>query len=216
MRPNLEEPARWARQHALDPDGEISYPRQIAYLTLARILKAQNRPGAALTLLERLLAQFETSGQRGYALEALLLQSLILHNRGDTSRALTALTRALAMGEAESYTRVFLDEGAPMAKLLRHAGSHGIAPQYVAKLLSGFNRGSETSPDAQQPLIDPLTDRELQVLRLLAEGLSNQAIAGQLVVAVGTVKTHTAGLYRKLGVTNRTQAVARATALGLL
>jgi LuxR family maltose regulon positive regulatory protein len=112
--------------------------------------------------------------------------------------------------------RVFLDEGAPMADLLRHAGSGGIAPQYVARLLSEFDRGDAVAADSRQPLIEPLTDRERQVLRLLAQGFSNQAIAERLVIAVGTVKTHTASLYRKLGVSSRTQAVARATQLGLL
>jgi LuxR family maltose regulon positive regulatory protein len=213
---NLEAAARWARQHVLDPDDEISYPNQIAYLTLARILVAQNRLGAALALLERLLVQFETLEQMGRALELLLIQALALKAGGDKPGALAVLTRALALGEPEGYLRIFLDEGAPMAELLRHAGSRGIAPKYVAKLLSEFKGSSGAAPASQQPLIEPLTDRELQVLRLLAEGLSNRAIADRLVVALGTVKSHTASLYRKLDVTSRTQAVARATELGLL
>ena len=213
---NLEAAARWARQHALDLDDEISYPHQVAYLILARILVAQNRLDAALSLLERLLAQFETLGQMGRALELLLLRALALQAQGDKPGALAVLARALALGEPEGYLRIFLDEGAPMIELLRHAGSRGIAPKYVANLLSEFNQGAGATPASQQPLIKPLTDRELQVLRLLAEGLSNQAIADRLVVALGTVKSHTASLYRKLDVTSRTQAVARATDLGLL
>jgi LuxR family maltose regulon positive regulatory protein len=213
---NLEAAARWARQHAFDPNDDISYPHQIAYLTLARILVAQNRLGAALALLERLLVQFETLGQMGRALELLLMQALALKARGDNPGALAALTRALILGEPEGYLRIFLDEGAPMAELLRHAGSRGIAPKYVVKLLSEFKGSSGAVPASQQPLIEPLTERELQVLRLIAEGLSNRAIADRLVVALGTVKSHTASLYRKLDVTSRTQAVARATELGLL
>jgi LuxR family maltose regulon positive regulatory protein len=213
---NLESAARWARQLELDPEDEISYPRQIAYLTLARILVVQNQLEAALVLMERLLAQFEALGQIGRALELLLLKALTLEARGDTPGALAVLAKVLALGEPEGYLRAFLDESAPIIELLRHAGSRGIAPKYVAKLLSEFNQGIGPAPDLQQPLIEPLTSRELQVLRLIAEGLPNQAIADRLVVALGTVKSHTASLYRKLSVTNRTQAVARATELGLL
>jgi LuxR family maltose regulon positive regulatory protein len=213
---NLEAALGWERQHALDPKDDISYPNQIAYLTLARILVAQSRLGAALALLERLRVQFETLGQTGRALELLLLQALALKAKGDKPGALAALTRALTLGEPEGYLRIFLDEGAPMAELLRRAGSHGIASKYVVKLLSEFSQDAGAAPASQQPLIEPLTDRELQVLRLLAEGLSNRAIAERLVVALGTVKSHTASLYRKLDVTSRTQAVARATELGLL
>ena len=213
---NLDAAVRWVHQHALDPAGELSYQYQIAYLTLARIMLAQNRLDTALSLLERLLARFETLGQMGRTLKLLLLQALTLQAKGDIQSALASLARALSLGEPQGCLRVFLDEGAPIAELLRHAGSRGIAPKYVARLLSEFNRESAAAPASQQPLIQPLTGRELEVLRLLAEGLSNQEIANRLVVAVGTVKTHTASLYRKLDVTNRTQAVARATELGLL
>ena len=213
---NLEAAVRWVGQQALDPGDAFSYQQQIAYLTLARILIAQNRLEVASSLLERILAQFESLGQMGRVLELLLLQALTMNAKGDVTGALAALARALALGEPEGCLRVFLDEGAPMAELLRHAGSRGIAPPYVARLLSEFNRSKAVTADSQQPLIEPLTDRERQVLRLLAEGFSNQAIAERLVIAVGTVKTHTASLYRKLGVSSRTQAVARATQLGLL
>jgi LuxR family transcriptional regulator, maltose regulon positive regulatory protein len=213
---NLEAVTRWAREQPFGPQDELSYPYQVAYLTLARILIAQNRTEAALALLERLLVQVETLGQMGRALEVLILQSLALADLGDMPGALTVLAKALKLGEPEGYVRIFLDEGAAMAKLLRYAGSHGVSPKYAAKLLSQFDSETGTTPNAQQPLIEPLSERELEVLRLLAEGLSNQEIAGQLVVAVGTIKAHTASLYRKLDVTSRTQAVKRARDLGLL
>jgi len=213
---NLEAMAGWAREQALDPHDEIAYPRQIAYLTLARILIAENRTETALSMLERLMVQVEALGQMGRALEVLILQSLAFDQQGDTLRALAVLARALTIRQSEGYVCVFLDEGAPMSRLLRQAGSHGVAPKVVAGLLSQFDKEIGISPARQQPLIEPLTDRELQVLRLLADGLSNQAIANRLIVAVGTVKTHTASLYRKLDVTSRTQAVARATELRLL
>ena len=213
---NLEAARRWSREKALNLDDEISYSQQIAYMTLARILVFENRAETALILLERILVQVEAIGQMGRALEVLILQSLALADLGDTPRALSVLGRALTLGQPEGYVRVFLDEGARMAKLLRHAGSHGVSPKYVAKLLSLFDREIGITPAMQQPLIEPLTERELDVLRLLADGLSNQAIADRLVVALGTIKAHTASLYRKLDVISRTQAVARARELGLL
>ena len=112
--------------------------------------------------------------------------------------------------------RAFLDEGTPMATLLRRAGSHGISPKYVAGLLSQFDNEIGIKPATHQPLIEPLTERELEVLRFLADGLSNQEICRRLVIAMGTAKSHTASLYRKLDVVNRSQAVARARELGLL
>ena len=136
--------------------------------------------------------------------------------KGNLSQALTVLEQALTLAQPEGYMRVFLDEGAPMAKLLRHAGSHGIAPKYVAKLLSEFEQLSGVTPTAKQPLIEPLSERELEVLQLITDGLSNYQIAEKLVVSVGTVKAHTSSIYRKLDVNSRTQATARAKALGLL
>lgn len=213
---NLEALTRWAREQPFDPLDEITYPRQLTYVTFSRILIAQNRADAALLLLERLLSQVEALGQMGRALEVLILQTIALAELGDTSRALAVLARALALAPSEGYVRAFLDEGVPMAKLLRRAGSHGVAPKYVAGLLAQFDKEIGIMPTAQQPLIEPLTERELEVLRLLADGLSNQEIARQLIVALGTAKTHTASLYRKLDVISRTQAVARARELGLL
>lgn len=213
---NHEAVTRRAREQHFDFHGVITYQNQQAYLTMARIMIAQQQPDTALNLLERLLVQVEALGQMGRVLEVLILQALALAESGDTSGALTTLTRALLLGKPEGYVRVFLDEGAPMAKLLRHAGSRGISPKYVAELLSQFDSEIGAAPAAQQPLIEPLTERELEVLRLLADGLSNQDIANKLVVALGTAKTHTASLYRKLAVTSRTQAVARARDLGLI
>jgi LuxR family maltose regulon positive regulatory protein len=213
---NHEAVARWSRQQPIDIHGEISYQNRVAYLTHARVLIAQDQADSGLSLLENLLVQAEALGLMGGALEALILKSLALADTGDMSRALTVLAKALMLGQPEGYERVFVDEGLPMEKLLRRAGSHGVSPKYVAELLSKFDREMETIPALQQPLIEPLTEREMEVLRLLADGLSNQEIARQLVVALGTAKTHTASLYRKLDVVSRTQAVARARELGLL
>jgi LuxR family maltose regulon positive regulatory protein len=213
---NHEAISRWLHEQPLDHPGASSYQNQLAYLTRARIMITQHQAENALGLLERLLAQVEALGQIGRALEVFILQSLALADLGDTSGALATLTRALMLGQPEGYMRVFLDEGIPMAKLLRYAGSRGISPKYIAELMSQFASEIGTAPVAQQPLIEPLTERELEVLHLLADGLSNQEIASKLVVALGTAKTHTASLYRKLDVVSRTQAVARARELGLI
>jgi LuxR family maltose regulon positive regulatory protein len=139
-----------------------------------------------------------------------------LHAQGDTFQALHAFERALLLAEPEHYMRLFLDEGVPVRDLLRRAGSQGITPQYVATLLAVPAGMKEQRASKQQPLIEPFSERELDVLRLIREGYSNQEIARELVIALGTVKAHTASLYRKLNVATRTQAVARATALNLL
>ena len=213
---NLIAASNWSRGQTSVPDESLAYSLQSKLLTQARILIAQGQSEPALKLLERLYAQVETSGQLGKALELLLLQARIYKDLGDIPRALALLAQALTIGQSEGYLRTFLDEGAPIMELLRLAASHSIAPKYVAGILSHFDRGAARSRRAQQPLIEPLTERELQVLQLLAEGLSNQAIAGQLIVALGTVKTHTASVYRKLDVISRSQAVARARDLGLI
>src|SRR5574340_48748 len=213
---NLDAAVRWAREHPLDTRQELSYSRQTEYVTKARVLLAQQQPEAALDLLDQLLDRFGEQGQVGRTIELLLLTALALAAAGETGSALSPLGRALAMGESENYARIFLDEGEPLMDLLRHAGSRGIAPKFAARLLAESDAGQGLTRVTRQPLIEPLTDREMEVLRLVAAGFSNQEIADRLVLALGTVKTHTASLYRKLDVSTRTQAVARATELGLL
>jgi LuxR family maltose regulon positive regulatory protein len=168
---------------------------------------------AAPTLLAQLLQAARAAGRMGSAIKILALQALAFQAQGDHGQALSALKQVLALAEPEGYMRTFVDEGPPMAKLLRHALSQGIAPSYVARLLAAF--GETTEPTAQ-PLVEPLSERELEVLRLVAAGLSNREIAQELVIAVSTVKSHTNHIYGKLGVKNRTQAAAWAKELNLL
>ena len=171
-------------------------------------------------LLERLLEDAEAKMRMRSVLEVLLLRALALQAQGDYAGAMTALGRALALAEPEGYIRLFLDEGGPMVTLLRQTYAHTRAPAYVAALLEASGElitedlyHSSSYPDL---LIDPLTTREREVLRLLDEGASNREIAEHLVLSVNTVKKHVVNLYGKLGVQSRTQAIAKARTLDLL
>jgi LuxR family maltose regulon positive regulatory protein len=152
----------------------------------------------------------------GSVIEILVLQALAFHILGDLDQALSALHRALSLAEPEGYVRTFIDEGQVMAGLLRQAMTQGIAPGYVGKLLAASGDSPLPPAPAAQPLAEPLSDRELEVLRLVAAGLSNREIAAELVIAVSTVKSHINHIYGKLDVKSRTQAVARGRLLGLL
>jgi len=222
--------AQWTAAADLSPDDEPDYPREPAYLVLARVLLAQNHPGPALALLQRLLEAAVSQGRTGSIIEIQALRALALDARGDHSAALGALTEALALARRPGYVRVIADEGAPMRALLaqlpdaRPGQQHAVRrvdPGYLAALLSACGQADAGPPRrravaAPPGLVEPLTDRELEVLRLLAMGRSNQRIAHDLVVALDTVKKHVTHILGKLGAANRTEAVARAQQLGLI
>jgi LuxR family maltose regulon positive regulatory protein len=157
----------------------------------------------------------------GNVLEILLLQAFARQTQGDLPAALVPLKRALTLAEPEGYIRIFVDEGAPMAQLLSEVAAHGIMPDYIGKLLAVFeaderkSEGESYLPPAQ-PLIEPLSQRELEVLQLMAQGLSNREISERLFLALSTVKGHNRNIFDKLQVQRRTEAVARARELGLL
>jgi LuxR family maltose regulon positive regulatory protein len=207
---------RWATTFDPQARDELCLRWEQNGLVQARLWLAQGKVTEARQLLDRLLADAEKGDRKGRIIEILNLQALVLETQHRRDAALQVLLKALILAEPEGYIRVFLDEGAPMVELLRQAGSRSIAPQYVSKLLSEFDRTPGTAPTPQQPLIEPLSERELQVLRLVAAGKSNPEIAAELVLAVGTVKAHTSNIYGKLGVRSRTQAVARARELKLI
>ncbi|HSR29000.1 MAG TPA: LuxR C-terminal-related transcriptional regulator [Anaerolineae bacterium] len=207
---------RWATTFDPQARDELCLRWEQSGLVQARVWLAQGKVTEAGQLLDCLLADAEKGERKGRIIEILNLQALVLETQNRRDAALQVFLKALALAELEGYIRVFLDEGAPMMELLRQAGTRGIAPQYVAKLLSEFDRIPGTAPIPQQPLVEPLSERELQVLRLVAAGNSNQEIAAELVLAVGTVKAHNSNIYGKLGVRSRTQAVARARELNLL
>ncbi len=222
--------AQWATAAGLSPDREPDYPREREYLVLARVLLAQDRPGQALTLLDRLLAQAATGGRADSVIEIQALRALTLAACGDHASALGALTEALTLACPQGYVRVFADEGAPMRALLaqlstarpgrQHAAGR-LGPGYLAALVRACGQADAVpqgrrATAAPPGLAEPLTGRELEVLRLLAAGRSNQRIAHDLVVALDTVKKHVTHVLGKLGAANRTEAVARARQLGLI
>ncbi len=149
-------------------------------------------------------------------IEILILRALALHAQKRTPAALATLDRALDLAEPEGYIRLFVDEGPPMAALLHHAHARDRASGYVASLLAACGEAPEASSPLPSVLIEPLTERELEVLRLLVEGESNREIARHLVVSIGTAKKHVSNICGKLGVQSRTQAIARTRTLNLL
>lgn len=156
----------------------------------------------------------------GSVIEVQLLQALGLQAAGKADQAMTVLAQVLMQAEPEGYIRTFVDEGPPMAALLHHALSRGVTADYTARLLAAFpavDQGIEPSPSpATFSFNEPLSERELEVLHLLATGASNQEIAEALTIALTTAKKHVSNIIGKLGVNNRTQAVSRGRDLGLL
>lgn len=216
----LNEAFGWAREHGITAGDEPSYLREFERITLARLLLARHATegsAAALAesdrLLARLLQAAEDGRRTGSILEILVLQALAQRANGDLPAALDCLQRALALAEPEGYVRLFANEGAPMASLLATAAKQGTSPAYARRLRAAA--GAEETP-VQTGLIEPLSDRELDVLRLLATELDGPDIARELTVSLNTVRTHTSHIYAKLGVNSRRAALRRANELGLL
>jgi LuxR family maltose regulon positive regulatory protein len=212
----------WARDRGLSVEDEVGYQREFEHVTLARALLARCRReraapslDAAVGLLHRLLPAADRGGRTGSVIEILVLQALAQQLRGDVPGAMVPLGQALTLAEPEGYARVFLDEGPPMADLLAAAALRGTARDYVRRLATAGDTGPARSTSAET-LIEPLSGRELDVLRLLGTDLGGPEIARELVVSLNTVRTHTRNIYAKLGVNNRRAAVRRAQELDLL
>jgi LuxR family maltose regulon positive regulatory protein len=224
-RPEID---RWARESGLSHEDVPTYRSEFEHLTYSRALLSEGKPTEALQLLGRLLHLAESKGRQGRVIEILVLQALAHHARGDKAVARTAIGRALVLAEPEGCIRTFLDEGAPMAALLAGAERHDVHPTYARRLRAGFAAPPDTGPVGsaagsgalakghEAALVEPLTEQEREVLGLIAAGASNRVIANKLVVSLGTVKKHGNNIFSKLGVQSRTQAIARARALGLL
>jgi len=220
---NVAEAARWVREQRLGPHDKVSFRHEVEHLTLARLLIAQNQPDDALHLLERLRQAAEAGGRAYRAIEARVLEALALHAQRKTADALEILEDALRLTEPERLVRLFLEEGLPMARLLYLAANQDVVPDFARTLLAAFTETTGGSDEEcaprtaiQSQLIEPLTERELEVLTLIAEDLSNQEISDRLFISINTVKTHIRNVYGKLGTSRRSRAVAQAHALGLL
>ena len=219
---------RWTADRGLAADDEPDYPREPGHLVLARVLLAQDRPGQALALLDRLHAAALSQDRIGSVIEAGALRALALAAGGEEAAAVDTLAETLTLACPQGYVRVFADEGAPMAALLarlvaaqraEHSAARRVPLGCLSRLLQAFRvqRSGPGVPVAAVPgMVEHLTARELEVLSLLAAGRSNQAIAAQLVVALDTVKKHVTHVLDKLGAANRTEAVARARQLDLI
>jgi LuxR family maltose regulon positive regulatory protein len=207
----------------VDFSSSADYPREFDYSELACLLIAQDRADEALPLLTRLLEAAATMQRHGDELRYLVMIALAEHALGNTQVALNRLCQAIVLAESQGYVRLFVDEGQPMAELLRLATSQDVVPDYASKLLAAFpepvlsaNPIREESRDNAKRLPEPLSEREIEVLRLMAEGYKYQEIAERLVVSINTVRHHTRNVYSKLAVNNRTQALGRAKELDLL
>lgn len=205
-----------------DPFG---FEQELAGMTQARVLAAQNKPEQALRLLSSLDESGQAGGRQGRRIGILILDALARQQMGNRAQAELALTKSLTLAEPSGYVRVWLDEGQPMQALLAQWLAHaapGPLRDYAARVLSQFDGAppvrsapvEKLSPTGEP--IESLSGRELEVLHLIAIGMANREIATLLIISPGTVKAHTASIYRKLDVANRTEAVARARQLGIL
>jgi len=226
----LQEIESWLKNNNLSLDSLIDFKARMTYTMHARVMislarglpKGETYLSQAQDLLATLLDMARSNSWGGKVIEIRALQALAYDLAGEKESAITALEQAILLAEPEGFIRIFVDEGPPMARLLYVALEKGIAPEYVRKLLDAFpaaepEREIVHLPSASDTVwIEPLSDRELEVLQLIAEGLSRQEIASRLVLSLNTVKTHTRNIYSKLGVNNQMQAVGKARGLGLL
>jgi LuxR family maltose regulon positive regulatory protein len=218
----LEAASQWMNERGPDLNKKPSHFDGMEYVGFARILIAQGKLKESITILESLLEAAQMGGDITREIELLMLQALAFQTSGDMNQALAIIEKSLNLGEPRGFCRIFVDEGQSMARLLYKALDHGIASNYVNRLLQAFpiDEPGQIEPSVSQVpesgYIEPLSEREIEVLQLIAEGLTNPEIAARLILSLYTVKTHTRNIYGKLGVNNRTQAVTKARTLGIL
>lgn len=228
---SLNRAGNWLRKRGISPDDDLSYLHEYEYITLARLLIAQYQDGGtvdfieqASRLLERLFTAAEEGNRIASMIEILILQTLAARAMGRINDALACLERAMQLAEPATYMQVFIDEGKLITQLLGEMLKRGMMPTFTRLLLTMIDARIQPNSDGEQvaesppvqPLLEPLSQRELDVLRLFKTELSGPEIARELVVALSTVRTHTKGIYRKLDVNNRRAAVKRAEELNLI
>lgn len=219
---HLDEPLAWVRERGLSADDDLTYLEEFEHVTAARVLLAEFRADGstrlvddAIRLLERVSVEAEASGRSGDLLQVLVLLALAEDARGDRAVAVAHLEQAIALAEPERYIRPFRDANPWIRPLLEAVAKHGPSATYIDRILDGSTQRPERRA-ARQPLVDPLSERELDVLRLLTSELTGPEIARELLVSVNTMRTHTRNIYSKLGVTSRRAAVRHAEELQLL
>jgi LuxR family maltose regulon positive regulatory protein len=216
------EAMRWVHDRGISLEEDISIEYRSEHLILARVLLAQERWDEALSLIQRFFELEELQEYVPFEIELHVLHALVFQGLGNRDQSLLSLKSALDLAKPRGFHQIFIDEGPPMVSLLYEALSECIEPEYVQSLLVSFSDAEPEIPPEkltrtdQSGLIEPLSDRELEVLELIAKGLTNQVIADRLVLSLHTVKTHTRNIYGKLDVHNRTEAVDRARSLGIL
>jgi LuxR family maltose regulon positive regulatory protein len=212
----------WAQDRDLSLGSDVTYLNEYELMTLARLHiafiengDAANTIHALTNLLERLLDAAENDKRMGSVIEISVLQARLHWSLGNREHALNRLHQALLLAEPAGYVRIFVDEG--ISEMLSEAAAQDISPAYSHKLLAAFESASrsELSP-VSQSLVDPLSERELEILQLIGDGLSNREVSERLFIALDTVKGHNRNIYQKLQVKRRTEAVARARELGLI
>ena len=222
IRDKITAAKRWVETQNLDISGSITQLNESQYLVFARILLAQDKVEEAQLLLQRLFEEAESCGRVSRLIEILILQALVFDKKKEQEKALAVLEHAIELAEAGGYVRIFVDEGPRLARLLYQAANRKVAHAYIQRLLAAFpipkdnKKVGRKSGQASPEFIEQLSERELEVLQLLADGLSRQEIATRLIISLNTVKTHTRNIYSKLGVHNQLQAVGKAQGLGLL
>jgi LuxR family maltose regulon positive regulatory protein len=211
---NQERVSKHIEASGVNPADEITYLHELKYLTLLRWMLACGDYDAALGLAERMLYKARDEHRMVRVVELMILQSLVYQGKKDINTAVTTLARAVSLAQPEGYQRVFLDEGGHLVKLLYLVKSNQDASEYACELLEAFGRVSGLLPGQAQLLIEPLSGREIEVLKLIEAGLSNQEIASKLFISITTVKRHISNIYSKLDVKTRTQAVSQGKKLG--
>jgi len=223
MKGNIKEAVQWVKERGLNSDDKLDNRRQIEYLALAEILIAQNRLDEADSFLQRLIENARAGDIIYMMIQMLVLRALVLQQKGDTAAALIEMELALSLAEPGGFITIFVSRGKPVIDFLEqiilkkkktHTDTEAdFSLLYVRRILSAWRAGSRRK---NEDLIESLSERELEVLQLIAAGLSNKAIAEKLFISLNTVKTHTKNINSKLNVNSRIKAAARAKALGLL